>query len=169
MLLAFSVSANISPTLYSFGLSLQVVLPLRATLRVPRYVLSAIATAALIPLAIVAASHFEEALSNFLGLIGYWSSVFGAVVFTEHLVFRRADFARYDVRAWDSARALPVGLAALGSCAVGVGFVVLCMEEVWFTGPVAKHTGDIAFELGFAATAVAYLVLRFTERRIVGR
>lgn len=169
VILAFSVSANVSPTLYSFGLSLQVVFPFRATLRIPRYILSAVAVAILIPLAIVAATHFEEALSNFLGLIGYWSAIFGSVVFTEHIVFRRGVFSRYNVGLWDLPHALPPGLAALASCAVGIAFVVLCMEEAWFTGPIAKHTGDIAFELGFAATALTYIPLRAMERRIAGR
>ncbi|KZV82414.1 NCS cytosine-purine permease [Exidia glandulosa HHB12029] len=169
VILAFSVSANVSPTLYSFGLSLQVVFPFRATLRIPRYILSAVAVAILIPLAIVAATHFEEALSNFLGLIGYWSAIFGSVVFTEHIVFRRGVFSRYNVGFWDLSHALPPGLAALASCAVGIAFVVLCMEEAWFTGPIAKHTGDIAFELGFAATALTYIPLRAIERRIAGR
>lgn len=169
VILAFSVSGNISPTLYSFGLSLQVLLPFAFTLRIPRYLLSAAATAILIPLAIVAAAHFEEALSNFLGLIGYWSSVYGAVLFTEHLLFRGGRFARYDVGAWDDAARLPVGAAAIGACAVGAGIVVLCMEEAWYTGPVAKTTGDIAFELGFVVAGLAYAVLRTVERKVMGR
>ena len=169
VVLAFSVIANVAPTLYSCSLSLQVFLPFEATLRIPRYLLSMLATAALIPLAILAAAHFEPALVNFLGLIGYWSAIFAAIVFVEHVVFRGMDFGQYDVTAWDSPRRLPSGVAALASCAVGAAFVVLCMEQVWFIGPVAKTTGDIAFEMGFVAAGVAYIPFRFLERKVFSR
>jgi hypothetical protein len=41
--------------------------------------------------------------------------------------------------------------------------------QVWFVGPVAKTTGDIGFELGFVASAIAYFVLRRVEQRLVNR
>ncbi|KAH7099646.1 purine-cytosine permease [Auriculariales sp. MPI-PUGE-AT-0066] len=169
VVLAFSVIANVSPTLYSCSLSLQVFLPFDATLRIPRYLLSTVATAALVPLAILAANYFEVALANFLGLIGYWSAIFGAVVFVEHVVFRQCDFGQYDVDAWDTPSKLPPGVAALASCAVGAGFCVLCMEQVWFTGPIAKTTGDLAVELGFVSAGVVYVPLRYLERKISSR
>jgi hypothetical protein len=48
------------PTLYSFSISFQVVLPFAA--RVPRYAFSILGTAVLIPLAIVGSTRFEETL-----------------------------------------------------------------------------------------------------------
>jgi purine-cytosine permease-like protein len=166
VVLAFSVIANVSPTLYSCSLSLQVFLPFDATLRIPRYLLSTGATAALIPLAILAASYFEVALANFLGLIGYWSAIFAAIVFVEHVVFRKARFELYDVSLWDTPSKLPPGIAALTSCAVGAALCVLCMEQVWFTGPVAKTTGDLGFELAFVAAGVAYIPFRYVESKV---
>ena len=44
------------------------------------------------PLAIVGAHKFYDTLVNFTGIIGYWSSAFGAVVIVEHLYFRRNRF-----------------------------------------------------------------------------
>jgi purine-cytosine permease-like protein len=71
VVLAFSVTANIAPTLYSFSLSAQTTLPFNFIVRVPRFVFSTLATAALVPIAIVGATRFYDALTNFLGLISY--------------------------------------------------------------------------------------------------
>lgn len=87
---------------------------------------------------------------------------------TEHVVFRQGRFGNYNVDDWDRSRSLPVGAAALASCAVGIGIAVLCMDQVWFVGPVAKTTGDIGFEVSFFVTVLAYLVLRPVERRLFG-
>lgn len=86
VLLSLSVTANIAPTMYSFGLTFQVFFPFCAHL--PRYVFSVLATAIVIPLSIVGAHRYYTTLTNFLGLIGYWASCFIAVVLMEHFVFR---------------------------------------------------------------------------------
>jgi len=165
VILAFSVAGNIAPTMYSFCLSFQVMIPSDITARIPRYVFSILATAILIPLAIVGSTKFYETLSNFLGLVGYWSSVFGAIVLTEHLVFRRGNFANYNISHWNQPGKLPLGLAAIATSLLAAGVVVVSMEEVWFTGPLAKKSGDVAFELGFASAVIFYLPLRALERR----
>ncbi|CCM02509.1 uncharacterized protein FIBRA_04611 [Fibroporia radiculosa] len=161
VLLALSVTGNIAPTLYSFCLSFQVFIPPAAA--VPRYMFSLLATAIIIPLSIVGQHKFYATLSNFLGLIGYWASAFGAVVLLEHLVVRRGDFSAYDLRYWNSSGKLPTGLAAIGACLLAVGLIVPAMDQVWFVGPFAKTTGDIGFELAFATTALFYLPLRYLE------
>ncbi|KAL5514386.1 hypothetical protein ACEPAG_2474 [Sanghuangporus baumii] len=86
VLLSLSVTANIAPTMYSFGLTFQVFIPYCAHL--PRFVFSVLATAIVIPLSIVGAHRYYATLTNFLGLIGYWASNFVAVVVVEHLLFR---------------------------------------------------------------------------------
>lgn len=48
----------------------------------------------------------------------------------EHLVIRRGDFARYHVEAEISPRKLPPGIAAIFSGTLGIGIVVLYMEQV---------------------------------------
>lgn len=165
VVLAFSVAANMSPTMYSSCLSFQVMAPSNLTARIPRYIFSILTTAILIPLAIVGSTKFYETLTNFLGLVGYWSSVFGAIVLTEHLVFRRGKFANYDISYWNQPSKLPLGLAAIGTSLLAAGVVVVSMEEVWFTGPLAKKSGDVAFELGFASAVIFYLLLRTAEKR----
>ena len=123
------------------------------------------ASRSIIPLSIVGSHKFYDTLTNFLGLIGYWASAFAAVIFTEHWVIRRNDFAAYDLRAWNDWRRLPTGLAALGACALACALIVPSMDQVWFVGPIAQKTGDIGFELAFAATALFYVPLRRLELR----
>lgn len=96
----------------------------------PRWLFPLVGTAIYLPIAIVGAQHFETALSNFLGLLGYWSALFAAIVFVEHIVFRQARYSAYDITIWDNKRSLPTGTAALFSSFVGAGLVVLSMDQV---------------------------------------
>ncbi|KAL1945935.1 hypothetical protein VTO73DRAFT_1937 [Trametes versicolor] len=159
VLMALSVTANIAPTLYSFSLSFHVFVPPLAV--VPRYMFSLLATAVLIPVSVAGAHKFYDTLTNFLGLISYWASAFGAIVLVEHLLFRHGAFAAYDLRDWRDARRLPPGLAALGACA----FIVPSIDQVWFVGPFAERAGDIGFEVAFVAAGVFYVPLRYVALR----
>jgi purine-cytosine permease-like protein len=120
----------------------------------------------LIPLSIVGAHRFYDALVNFLGLISYWGSAYGAIVLVEHLLFRHNDASAYDVRSWNVPNRLPSGIAAVGAGVCCFGLVVPCMEQVWFVGPIAKTTGDIGFEVAFALSAILYIPFRALELRI---
>ncbi|KAK2465080.1 hypothetical protein APHAL10511_002888 [Amanita phalloides] len=166
VLLSLSVAGNIAPTFYSMSLNLQVFMPFLVV--VPRYVFSIVATAVVIPIAIVGAHRFYVTLGNFLGIIGYWASAYISVFLIEHLVFRRNDFQNYDIHQWNKARLLPSGIAALGAATASFGLVIPCMAQAWYTGPIAKTTGDIGFEVAFALSAVLYLPFRALEIRIRG-
>ncbi|KAI5117823.1 hypothetical protein M0805_003301 [Coniferiporia weirii] len=189
VLLSLSVTANIAPTMYSFGLTFQVFIPFCAHL--PRYVFAALATAIVIPLSIVGAHRFYSTLTNFVGLIGYWASCFIAVVVVEHLVFRKHArsivsqratleeggtdeyshdaFANYDISMWNTPHALPSGAAALGASVLSFAVVVPGMDQVWFVGPIARTTGDIGFEVAFVLTAILYVPFRYAEVRWRGK
>ena len=122
----------------------------------------------IIPVSLVGAHRFYETLTNFLALLGYWASMFGAVVLVEHLVFRRNDFSAYDYKAWNAPSKLPTGLAAIGACLVAVGVLIPAMEQVWWTGPIGRKTGDLGFELAFFVTALVYPVTRMIELKVRG-
>ena len=79
--LSHARAANNAPTQYAFSLSLQIVFPFLT--RLPRFLLPIVGTAIYLPIAIAAAAHFASALSNFLGLLGYWSSIFVAILLVE--------------------------------------------------------------------------------------
>jgi len=187
VLLSLSVTANIAPTMYSFGVSFQVLVPICT--KVPRYVFSILVTIIVIPLSIVGGHHFAATLTNFLGLIGYWGACFVAVILTEHIVFRQGllspiptthdqedrtdnphpSFTGYDLRLWNKPRELPPGIAAILASVLSFGLVIPCMSQVWFVGPIAKTTGDIGFEVAWAVTTICYVPLRYLEIRMTGR
>lgn len=130
---------------------MQIVFPFLT--RLPRFFLPIVGTAIYLPIAIAAAAHFAAALSNFLGLLGYWSAIFVAVLLVEvrslphscgvcgkadttprppvqHFLFRKGRFSSYDVAIWDRSSLLPPGLAALFASLCGAAFVVLGMDQV---------------------------------------
>lgn len=167
VLLSFSLLGNTCGTLYAITLNFQTLAPWLA--RVPRYVFSVVITAVLIPVAIAAVGNFFVNLENFVALIGYWAAAFVGIVATEHLVFRRGRYDAYDHVIWNSARRLPLGAAAVGAGVVCFGLVVPCMDQAWWTGPIARTTGDIGFEMAFVVSSLAYVPLRYTEKRLTGR
>ena len=99
-------------------------------------------------------------------LIGYWIAPFCAVVFTEHFLFRRS-FSAYDVpNAWDDPHHpnLPRPYPALCALAASIVLIVLCMEQKWWTGPVAKRgTGDLGMLFGFVVSVAVYAGARWVE------
>lgn len=176
VLFALGMISNNAPTAYAFSLSCQIVFPFLT--RVPRFLLVIICTAIYLPIAIVGATHFEDVLNNFLGLLGYWSSLFVAVLLTEHFVFRRHSFTSgYDLSIWDRSSKLPPGIAALFASFSGAAFCVVGMDQVWFRGPLARlitgpneeFGGDIGFETGMAVAAIVYVPSRWLEKRIFKR
>ncbi|KAF2965584.1 hypothetical protein GQX73_g7992 [Xylaria multiplex] len=167
VLLSLSLLGNNAATMYSVTLNFQVLVP--QLVRVPRYVFSIVITAILIPVSIKAAAEFLFSLQNFISLIAYWSAAFVAILLTEHVVFRKRRFDSYDHDAWNVASQLPWGAAALTASVLSFGLVIPSADQAWFTGPIAKTTGDIGFELAFVTTMVLYLPLRAVEKRICKR
>ncbi|KIL56924.1 hypothetical protein M378DRAFT_434337 [Amanita muscaria Koide BX008] len=165
-LLSLSTTGNIAATLYSVGINLQVFAPFLVA--VPRYVFSIVATAIVISLAVVGAHRFYDTLNNFLGVIGYWAAAYVGILLVEHLLFRRNNAELYNVQFWDKPRKLPSGIAALAAGIASFGLVVPCIGQVWYTGPIAKITGDIGFEVAFAVSTLLYIPFRAIEIRLRG-
>ncbi len=161
VLLALTSIGNIAISTYSISLNIQMFLPFLA--RVPRIVFIFITLAVMIPCAIKAAEEWEESLTNFLAIIGYWAGCFAAVLIEELVVFRRMDFSTYDHAIWNVGRKLPSGLAALAASILSFGLIVPGMDEVWYVGPIAEHSGDIGFEAAFVVTWICYWPLRWLE------
>lgn len=169
VVLAFSMLGNIAATMYSITLNLQMIIPW--LIRVPRGIFSIIITAIIIGVALQAVKSFFTNLNNFVGIVGYWSALFIGIVVTEHVVFRHSRFAAEteDETAWDDAKKLPPGFAAMGTGVLCFCLVVPSMDQIWFTGPIAKRTGDIGFEIALVLSPLLYIPLRYLERRLCGR
>ncbi|KAJ8587361.1 NCS cytosine-purine permease [Rhizopogon salebrosus TDB-379] len=161
VMLSLSVTANIACTLYSICFNFQVMIP--ALSKVPRYVFSILGTVIALPLSIVGAHRFYEALTNFLSLIGYWASAFGAILIIEHHYFRRGDFSSYDHAIWNVPGHLPWGAAAITAAILSFGLIIPCMNQLWFQGPIGITSGDVGFEVAFPLAAVLYIPLRKLE------
>lgn len=173
--LSLTLLGNTAGTMYAITLNFQTLFPW--LIKVPRYVFALVVTAIVIPVALrVVAENLLLSLENFVALIGYWSASFVGIVSTEHLVFRRGFGSRkrsyedaYGHGVWNDATRLPTGLAALGAGVLSFGLVVPCMAQVWWTGPIAKTTGDLGFEVAFLLSAALYVPLRKLEIRLTGR
>ena len=167
VVLAFSVLGNMAGSMYSISVQFQILLPVLA--RVPRFVFSIIITAVVITVAIPISHTFESSLENFVGVISYWVAIFVGIVSTEHLYFRKGDAASYDHSIWNVGSKLPLGLAAIASSVLPFALIIPCMSETWYTGPIAEHTGDIGFEVGFVLSIIFYIPFRTLELRMTGR
>jgi purine-cytosine permease-like protein len=88
-----------------------------------------------------------------------------SAVCIEHLYFREGNFELYDVLSWDVPSQLPLGAAALGASVLSFALVIPSMSQVWYTGPIARKTGDIGIEVSMVVTALLYVPLRRLERR----
>lgn len=169
VILAFSMLGNLAATMYSITLNLQMLVPW--TFRVPRVVFSILSTGIVIGVAVEAVESFFVNLENFLGVIGYWSAAFIGIILVEHLVFRRGSFLAYtkDEDAWDDAKQLPPGLAAIGAAVACLALLIPGMAQIWFTGPIGAVTGDIGFEVAFTVAGTVYIPSRYVERKLSGR
>lgn len=167
VVLGLSAVGNMITSMYSLGLSLQTAIP-KATV-LPRFFVPIVAMAIVLPLAIVGQNSFYDTLSDFVSIIAYWASLFVGVVFADHAVIRRCRFSSYDMSIWNNWRELPPGIAALSSAILPLGLIVPFMDQEWYTGPLAKHVGDLGFEIGIALSCVLYVVLRPVEKRIFAR
>lgn len=161
VLLSLSVTGNIAATLYSMCFNFQVMVPV--TSKVPRYVFSIVGTVIALPLSIVGAHRFYTALTNFLSLIGYWASAYGAILLVEHHYFRKGDFSTYNHAIWNVPGRLPWGAAAMAACILSFGLIIPCMNQLWFQGPIGITSGDIGFEIAFPLAALLYIPLRMLE------
>lgn len=103
-------------------------------------------------------------------IIGYWTAVFASIVLAEHFIFRRNNFAAYDISHFNQPTLLPRGFAAVAGFCCAVGIIVPCMSQVWYTGPIARAgTGDIGILVGSAVGLVTYVTFRAIERSSFGR
>ncbi|KAG2132701.1 permease for cytosine/purines, uracil, thiamine, allantoin-domain-containing protein [Suillus bovinus] len=164
-LVALSIPSACAPTMYSFSTSFMAIAPWFAA--VPRWVYIFVSEGVLIPVAIVGAEKFYTTFVDILNVIGYWSSVFSAIIITEHVLFRRASFSEdeYPIATWASRTLLPSSIPAVVAFVCGCGALVPFMSQAWYVGPVAKRgSGDVGMYVGFVVGAITYALARGFEK-----
>ncbi|KAF7162346.1 hypothetical protein CNMCM5623_007691 [Aspergillus felis] len=157
--------------IYSGALSAQ--LFAKPFAKVPRIVWSFLVFVCILLLGIAGRDHLLAVLENFLSLLGYWNTSFFVILFTEHYLFRGGSLSNYDLDAWDTPSRMPVGYAGLTAFLCGAAGWIVGMVETYYVGVIAnmigKDGGDVANELAFVFTTVAYIPLRKLELKYVGR
>ncbi|KIY02134.1 uncharacterized protein Z520_02272 [Fonsecaea multimorphosa CBS 102226] len=170
LLVLSGINTNVI-SIYSAAISCQQFA--RPFARIPRFIWTFLCFAAILGLALGGREKLNTYLVDFLSLLGYWCTSYFVILFSEHVFFRRRNFANYDLDAWNDPSRLPHGIAA--SAAFGLGVVAWCMGmvETWYTGPLGKligdYGGDVANEFAFVVTAVVYTPARYLELKYFGR
>lgn len=170
LLVLSGINTNVI-SIYSASLSFQQLS--RPLAKIPRFIWTLISFACILALAVGGREKLNAYLQNFLSLLGYWCTSYFVILFEEHFIFRKGNFANYNLDDWNDPQRLPIGIGA--SVAFGLGVVSWCMgmQQTWFTGPLAKHIGDsggdVASELTFVVTALSYVPARFVELRLFKR
>lgn len=141
--------------------------------KIPRVIWNTLGVIIFTVCAIAGRAHLAEIFTNFLALMGYWVSIWIAILLEEHLIFRKWRGLGWSWDAWDDHRKLPVGLAALVAFLVGWAGSILSMAQVWYIGPfaaqVGEYGGDMGNYVGFAWAGIVFPGLRWLELRHYGR
>ncbi len=64
-----------------------------------------------------------------MDVLGYWLAIYVTVVLEEHFIFRKGNFANYDLEAWNHSSMMPIGWAAMIAGCFGVAGAVVGMGE----------------------------------------
>ena len=171
VIVALGLIANTIPPTYSSGVDFQILG--RYAERVPRFVWNTAGVVIFTVCALAGRNSLAGIFTNFLALMGYWVAIWVAILVEEFLFFRSASAEKYDLAAWNDRQKLPLGVAALVAFLVGWVGAILCMAQVWYTGPIANLVGEYGADMGnyvgFALAGVVYPVGRWVEKRRVGR
>lgn len=170
VVLGLSIIATCGRDVYSVSCNLSNLTAVAPGLRrVPRSVLSILATAVIIAVAIPASRSFVASVIAFLSIIGYYAGASVTCFLTEYLYFRKGDPGSFDPKIWNDGRALPTGLSALAAVLIAWAFIIPSMQGDWYTGPIAQKTGDLGFEFAVVVALLAYIPIRSLEIKIRGR
>jgi NCS1 nucleoside transporter family len=170
VVVALGIIANMVLPTYASGVDFQAFGPLFA--RLPRIFWNTVALVIPTIGAIAGRAHLAELFSNFLALMGYWVSIWIAIVLEEHL-FRKFSGRGWIWEDWNDKEKLPVGIAASVAFMIGWAGAILGMSQVWFVGPLAAlvspEGADIGNYVAFSWTLLVYPGLRLVELKWIGR
>jgi NCS1 nucleoside transporter family len=138
VIVALGLVANLVVPTYSSGIDAQILG--RWASAIPRVIWNTIGVIIYTVCALAGREHLAEIFTNFLALMGYWVSIWMAIVLEEVLVFRRK--RGFNWAMWNRPGKLPIGIAALIAFVVGWTGAILGMAQVWYIGPIAHLVGD---------------------------
>ncbi|OQU98517.1 hypothetical protein CLAIMM_04291 [Cladophialophora immunda] len=168
VILSLGVISNNIPGTYSAALSFQLLG--RWFRRIPRWLWVIVSVVIYTVCACVGRNQLFDIFQDFLALMGYWTIMWCTMTLCEELIFRRK--VGYNWEDWSTPSRLPLGLAAFTAFCIGWVGAVLCMWQVYFTGPIAKMVGDgidLGFPVSAAWTGLCYPPLRWIELKYFKR
>ncbi|KAF2013930.1 hypothetical protein BU24DRAFT_350216 [Aaosphaeria arxii CBS 175.79] len=169
VIVGLGLVANLVVPTYSSGIDAQILG--RWASVIPRAIWNTIGVIIYTVCALAGRAHLAEIFTNFLALMGYWVSIWIAIILEEVLIFRRK--TGFNWAFWNEQKKLPLGIAALAAFVVGWIGAILCMAQLWYIGPIATLVGDYGADMGnfvgFAWAAVVYPPLRIWEMKKFGR
>ncbi|KAJ9144494.1 Purine-cytosine permease [Pleurostoma richardsiae] len=167
-IIALGLISNVVPSLYSGGLSFQLLG--RWPAQLPRLFWTTVSVVICTVLACAGREKLFEIFESFLALIGYWTAFWVTMTLEEELIFRRT--RGYDWTTWNNQSKLPIGIAAFIAFLVGWAGAVLGMWQTYYTGPLGKLVGvgiDLGMPVSSAWAAIVYPPLRWLELKYIGR
>jgi purine-cytosine permease-like protein len=108
--------------------------------KIPRIIWSTVSVIIFTVCAVAGQAQLFPIFVDFLSLIGYWIVIWVTITAAEQVIFRRRSGYKWET--WDQKDLLPVGIAAFLSFGIGWVAAVLCMDQTYYTGPIAKLVGD---------------------------
>lgn len=138
VVVALGLVANLIVPTYSSGIDAQILGRWAAV--IPRVIWNTVGVVIYTVCALAGREHLAEIFTNFLALMGYWVSIWMAIILQEHLMFRRKTGFNWAV--WNEQKKLPLGIAALTAFIIGWIGAILSMAQVWYIGPIARLVGD---------------------------
>ena len=140
VLIALGLISNLVAPTYAGGIDWQA-LGWRFE-RVPRVAWNTLSVVIYTVCAIAGRGNLAVIFTNYLALMGYWVSIWIAIVLEEHLIFRKWRGLGWVWENWNEPDKLPVGIAAFVAFLIGWVSAILCMAQVWYIGPIAATVGD---------------------------
>jgi len=165
VVVALGLVANLIPPSYSSGVDFQTLG--RHFLRVPRAVWNTVGVVIYAVCAIAGRASLAEIFTNFLALMGYWVSIWTAISLEEQFIFRwrKPEGDRgYVWSSWNQRDKLPIGIAALVAFLVGWAGAILCMAQVWYTGPISRLVGEYGGDVSSTDFYISELMLTLQRR-----
>lgn len=170
LLVLSGINVNVI-SIYSAAISCQQFA--RPFAKVPRFIWVLLCLAVILGLGVGGREHLSAYLENFLSLLGYWCTQYFVILFSEHVIFRKANFDNYDLDGWNDPERLPHGIAAGVAFSIGIIAWVMGMVETWYVGPLGKligtYGGDVGNEFTLIVTTLVFIPARYLELKICGK